>query len=392
MKIYKYIIIGGGMTGDSAVKGIREIDKDGTIAMFSAESHLPYNRPPLTKDLWKGTEVEKIFRGTDSLNTDIYLETEIKSINPVEKTVIDNKNNNYKYDKLLLATGGKVIKLPFGEERILYYRTLKDYENLRILSKTKKNFIVIGGGFIGTEIAAALAMNGRQVTMIFPEQLIGERVFPKDLAEYVTGIYKEKGVIIKSGESALGIENRGDELVLTTSSGKELRTDTVVGGIGIRPETSLAKETGIHIDNGIVTDEFLKTNIEDIYAAGDAANFYNPVLDKRIRVEHADNADKMGRQAGLNMAGIQEPYSYLPFFYSDMFELGYEAIGELNSTYETVSDWVTPYKKGIVYYLNQGKVKGVLLWDVWGKIGEARELIGSNQTFTPVELKGKIKG
>ena len=392
MKKFKYIIIGGGMTGDSVAKGIREIDKEGTIALISSEPHLPYDRPPLTKDLWKGKEVEKIYRGTDKLNAEIILNTEITSINPSAKEITDNKNNRYTYEKLLIATGGKVIKLPFGEEHILYYRTLKDYEKLTLLAKTKNNFIVIGGGFIGTEIAAALAMNGKKTTIVFPEMLIGERVFPKDLAEFVTKFYEDKGITIISGESALGIEKKGEKLVLTTSSGKEIKTDAVVGGIGIRPNTEIAKSAGIKTDNGITVDKFLRTSIDNIYAAGDSANFYNPVLDKRIRIEHADNANKMGKHAGLNMAGNEKPYNYLPFFYSDMFELGYEAIGELNSSYDTYSDWVTPFRKGVVYYLNHGKLRGVLLWNVWGKVDEARELIASKQGFKPEELKGKIMG
>ena len=181
-------------------------------------------------------------------------------------------------------------------------------------------------------------------------------------------------------------------MVLTTSSGKEIKTDAVVGGIGIRPNTEIAKSAGIKTDNGITVDKFLRTSIDNIYAAGDTANFYNPVLDKRIRIEHADNANKMGKHAGLNMAGNEKPYNYLPFFYSDMFELGYEAIGELNSSYDTYSDWVTPFRKGVVYYLNHGKLRGVLLWNVWGKVDEARELIASKQGFKPEELKGKIIG
>ena len=391
MKSYKYIIIGGGMTGDSAAKGIREIDKNGSLALISKESHLPYDRPPLTKDLWKGKEVEKIYRGTDKINAEIFLDTEIVSINLANNEITDKKNNKYTYEKLLLATGGKVIKLPFGEEHILYYRTLRDYEKLILLTKTKNDFIVIGGGFIGTEIAAALSMSGKKVTIVFPEKLIGGRVFPKDLAEFVTKFYKDKGVIVKSGESALGIEKKGEKLVLTTSSGKELKTDSVVGGIGIRPDIELAKKAGIKTDNGIVVDEYLRTSADNIYAAGDNANFYNPALDKRIRIEHADNANKMGKHAGLNMAEKNEPFNYLPFFYSDMFELGYEAIGELNSTYDAFSDWIEPFRKGVVYFLNNGKVRGVLLWDVWGKVDEARELIASKKEYKPEELKGKIK-
>ena len=148
---------------------------------------------------------------------------------------------------------------------------------------------------------------------------------------------------------------------------------------------------GAHVDNGIHVNAFLKSNIEEIYSAGDVANFYNPILNKRIRIEHADNANKMGKAAGLSMAGKGEPYNYLPFFYSDLFELGYEAIGELNSSYQIYSDWKNPYRKGVIYYINEGKVRGVLLWDVWGKINDARELIAAKEKIVnPEDLKDRI--
>jgi NADPH-dependent 2,4-dienoyl-CoA reductase/sulfur reductase-like enzyme len=164
-----------------------------------------------------------------------------------------------------------------------------------------------------------------------------------------------------------------------------------VAGIGIHPNTDLAKEAGLQIDNGIVVNEQLQTLQPDIYAAGDAANFYHYGLNKRVRIEHEDNAVQMGKHAGRNMAGADDVYSHIPMFYSDLFDLGYEAVGELSSKMETFSDWEEPFKKGVVYYLDDGHVRGVLLWNVWEKVDEARELMKEKGPFKPEDLNGRIK-
>lgn len=389
MAHYKYLIVGGGMTGDAAVKGIREIDANGSIGLVSAESNPPYARPPLTKGLWKNTPEEKIWKKTGEQNADLLLNSRVTSINSDNSVTLDS-GDKLSYDKLLLATGGRVIKLPFDEGNIIYYRTYDDYKKLREITDKKESFAVIGGGFIGSEIAAALAMNGKKVTMIFPEKYIGERIFPKDLAEYITNYYKEKGVELITGDTVKAINNKNSKSELITEKGKTIISDAVIGGIGIKPDTGLAESAGIRVDNGIVVDEFLKTNRPGIYAAGDVANFHNPLLDKRIRVEHEDNANKMGKHAGKVMAGIEEPYHYLPFFYSDLFELGYEAVGELDSRLETFADWKEKYKEGVIYYLKNGRVRGVLLWNVWGEVDEARKLIAEKGPFKPENLRGRL--
>jgi NADPH-dependent 2,4-dienoyl-CoA reductase/sulfur reductase-like enzyme len=147
---------------------------------------------------------------------------------------------------------------------------------------------------------------------------------------------------------------------------------------------------GLEVDNGIVVDEALRTSHPDIYAAGDVAAFYNPALDQRIRVEHEDNANTMGQVAGRSMAGATVTYDHLPFFYSDLFELGYEAVGELNAKLEIIADWQEPYRKGVVYYLQGGRVRGVLLWDIWGQVDAARALIAEAGPFQAENLKGRL--
>jgi NADPH-dependent 2,4-dienoyl-CoA reductase/sulfur reductase-like enzyme len=392
---YEYLIVGGGMTAAAAIGGIRQVDPAGSIGLISVETHPPYNRPPLSKGLWKGAPLDKIWRAVPDQGVEFHLGRAARRLDPQTKRVMDEEGTLYTFDKLLLATGGTPRRLPFGDDDIIYYRTLDDYERLRSLSDRGGRFAVIGGGFIGSEIAAALCMNGREAALLFPEQGIGERLFPGDLAQFLNDYYRRKGVEVRPGELVTGLERQGDQLVLKTRSGEngreqEMPVDGVVAGIGIQPNVELAKTAGLELDNGIVVDEFLITNRPAIYAAGDVASFYNPVLDKRLRVEHEDNANTMGRAAGRIMAGERVPYAYLPFFYSDLFDLGYEAVGELDPRLETVADWQEPFQKGVVYYVQAGRVRGVLLWNVWDQVDAARALIAEPGPFRPEDLKGRL--
>ena len=389
MLSYKYLIIGGGMTADACVQGIREIDSTGSIAIISSEPHPPYSRPPLSKALWKEATLDSIWRNTEKHNVKLHPGTTATTINPQEHTVTDDKKQTYSYEKLLLATGGKVRK-PWSTEGIIYFRTLNDYIALRELTNTGKTFVVIGGGFIGSEIAAALAMNGKSVTMIFPEKNICERVFSRNLASFVTNYYAQKGVTIMANSTIASIEKRDTLFRVTTGAGKELDVDGVIAGIGISPDVELAAYTGLKTDNGIVVNEFLKTSHTDIYAAGDAANFYSSALGKRIRVEHEDNALTMGKIAGCNMAGKPAPYDHLPSFYSDLFDLGYEAVGELDSRFTTVEDWKEEFREGVVYYLHENRIRGVLLWNTWSQVDNARALIAEKGPFTRENVKGLL--
>lgn len=388
MPAYKYLIIGGGMTADSAVKGIRQVDPSGSIGIVSAEQHPPYNRPPLSKGLWKDTPLDKIWRKTEG--AEIHLSRNVTSIDVSKKSVVDDKGTTYQYQKLLLATGGSPTRFPMNFEGVLYFRTLDDYHTLRAATGRGKSFAVIGGGFIGSEVAAALAMNDKRVTMIFPEDGICARVFPPSLSAFLNSFYESKGVAVRAKESLAGITKRRSTYVVKTATGTQFSVDGVVAGIGIRPNVELAKLAGLKVDNGIVVDELLQTNAADIYAAGDVANFFNPALGKRIRVEHEDNANAMGEIAGKNMAGGGVLYHHLPFFYSDLFELGYEAVGELDARYEVVEDWKEQFREGVLYYLNEGRVRGVLLWNVWGQVGEARKLIAEPGPLTALSVKGRL--
>jgi 3-phenylpropionate/trans-cinnamate dioxygenase ferredoxin reductase component len=390
MATFKYLIIGSGMTAQAAALGIREIDKEGSIGMVGIEQAMPYKRPPLTKQLWKGKPLDSIWLKLDGAQVTLHTGRKIVNLLTADHQVVDDQGVKHSYEKLLLATGGKPRRLPFGEDSILYYRTLDDYQRLRDYTQHSSNFAVIGGGFIGSEIAAALAMNGKKVSMIFPEDSIGARVYPHDLAQYLNEYFRQKSVEVFPEETLVNVASRGDKQVLILKSGREIVADHLVGGIGIQPRIELAQAAGLAINNGIVVDELLHAGQPDIFAAGDVAEFYNPALDRRMRVEHEDNALSMGRQAGRNMAGANEPYHHLPYFYSDLFELGYEAVGVLDSHLAQVADWLEPFQKGVIYYLDQDRVRGVLLWNVWGAVPAARKLIAEPGPFQPADLKGRI--
>ena len=390
MKHYKYLIIGGGLAGDAATKGIRERDAEGSIGLIGLEPDPPYMRPNLSKGLWKGRPEEKIWRKTEE-RAELHLGRKAVQLDPSKKSVVDDQGEEYTYDKLLLATGGTPNHLPFGNGNIIYYRDFRDYKHLRELTEQGNHFVVIGGSFIGSEIAAALTIAGKKVTMLFPEEGISENIFPGDLAHFLIDYYREKGVEVVTGDTAASIQQEGDHIAVHTGSGRVVEADGVVAGIGIHPNLDLAKEAGIKVNSGIIVDERLETSIPDIYAAGDAASFYHAALEKRTRVEHEDNAVQMGKVAGRNMAGGKEGYTHIPMFYSDLFDLGYEAVGEMSSKMKTVEDWQEePFKKGVVYYMEDGRVRGVLLWNVWDKVEEARALMKEPGPFKEEELKGKI--
>ncbi len=397
--VYDYAIVGGGLAGASAIQGIRELDATGKILLVSEEKHLPYDRPPLSKKLWFGKQkVEEIFLHDrafyDKHAVTLVLGAKAVRLDPDAKTLTTTQGETYGYDKLLLATGCKprTLTIPGSDlDGICYFRGLDDYLRTRDVAAEGKSAVVIGGGFIGSELAAALNICKLHVTMIFPGELLCDRVFPDYLGRAVQQRYAEKGVRVLASDKPVSFSKNGSKFITRTGKGETIESDIVIVGVGVIPEMELAKCGGLEVDNGIVVNEYLETSHPDVYAAGDNAFFPYRILGKPMRIEHWDHALNQGKWAGRNMAGAHEPYTHQPYFFSDLFEFGYEATGEVDSRLETFADWQKENDTGVIYYLREGKVRGVMMCNVWDKVETARELIRKGEMMSPEKLRGLIR-
>ncbi|ACD83341.1 NAD(P)/FAD-dependent oxidoreductase [Candidatus Methylacidiphilum infernorum] len=390
MSHYPYLIIGGGMAADAAVRSIRSVDSEKPIGIICQESYPPYLRPPLSKGLWKGRPVDRIWCRTETKKADLIIGEKAVWLDSAQKMVRTDKGRSFSFEKLLIATGGRPRTLPFKDQDIIYYRDLADYYKLKEIVASAENFGIIGGGFIGTEIASCLSGLGKKVSMIFLEEGIGRRIFPAELSLRLNDYFEQKGINLFPRQSVEGYSKVNNKQIIYTSAGKELAFDCVIAGLGIIPNVELAKESGIKTENGIVVNEQLQTNVEGIYAAGDVAFFYNPQLARWMRVEHEDNARKMGEYAGKAMAGHPQSYTHIPSFYSDFFSFSYESVGVVDGNLQVIPFWNRDRSKGVLYYHNSLQVLGILLWNIPGKIPEARQLLNEAPNPDPQLLATKI--
>jgi len=308
---YRYVIVGGGLAAASAVEGIRSRDRDGSILILSRENFPPYHRPPLSKDLWFGKRtVDELPVHADAFYAErrvtIELRREVVELDPENRCVWDDRGMKHGYEKLLLATGGRPRRLAVdgaNREGIHYFRALEDFLALRDRIASQRHVLVVGGGFIATEMAAALRHAGQQVTFLYPHDHPMHRLLPREVGQAVADLYRERGIETVSNQTIVAFEAEGGLLVARTPSGDAVTTQTVVVGAGIEPHVDLAEGAGLEIGNGIEVDHHARTSSPDVYAAGDVAEFPYLALGRTARVEHWDHAIHHGRLAGANMAG-----------------------------------------------------------------------------------------
>lgn len=394
---FSHVIVGGGMVADSAARGIREVDASATILILSDDVDEPYTRPALSKKLWTDpefTEEQVPLNTAADTGAEILLRTTVRAVRPDAHEVVTTDGRTFTYGRLLLATGGRPVALPLDDasdgRRSIAFRTAEDYRRLRALADAGGSIIVVGGGYIGTELAAALVQNGVAVTLVHTGSVLGDDVFPADLARRFEQMFRDAGVELVGGSRVSDGAVDGSGARLELENGDELRADAVVGGLGITPETRIAEDAGLVVEDGIVVDEFLRTSAADVFAAGDVARYPDRILGRR-RVEHVDNAQEMGRSVGRNLAGADEPYTHTPYYYSAVFGHRYEAVGTLDASLDTVEDWQEPFERGVVYYLDGGRVVGVLLWGVEDRRDAARAVLAAAAELTPDDLRGRIR-
>ncbi|MGV8874918.1 MAG: NAD(P)/FAD-dependent oxidoreductase [Rhodococcus sp. (in: high G+C Gram-positive bacteria)] len=391
---YDYLIIGGGMVADSAARGIRERDTTGSIGILGADSDEPYTRPALSKKLWTDSDFgrDQVPLGTASdTGAQVHTGVRVASVDRSSSSVTTESGERHEYGTLLLATGAEPTHIELAPSpRVVYFRTFADYRALRELTKTADHIAVVGGGYIGTEIASALSLQDVKVTLVTSDDVLGGHMFPSSLAAGFDKGFADHGVTVRRGTKVTAGAEASARVQLQLDDGSTLEADGVVFGLGVRPSTELADAAGLTVDNGIVVDELLRTEDEHVYAAGDVANYPDAILGRR-RVEHVDNATEMGKAAGRNMAGAGEPYSYTPYFYSDIYDDGYQAIGTLSTSMNTVEDWKSVGQEGVVYYLDdESVVRGVLMWNVWEGLDVARTLLAEKKPQTEQSLRGLI--
>ena len=388
-----YLIVGGGMAADAAIRELCSHNPEANITLISAESTLPYDRPPLSKDLLTDSETtpSDIVHDPEPYSQQVttFLGRKVEFLAPDAHSVRDSEGNTHTYKKLLLATGGSPRTLDGDSDLALYFRTLSDFKHVQQSIALEQRVAVIGGGFIGSEIAASLSETACDPFMIFPGDHIGAGRFPEDLGRRINETYRENGVDLLPGQRVTQIEKTADGLRLSTDGNGRYAADTAIAGLGIRPNTELAEQAGLTVDDGIRVNEHLQTSHPDIYAAGDVASAYRKSLDRYERVEHEMNAIEMGKAAGKAMAGKEVNFETLPLYYSDLFDDGFEAVGDLDTSLEVVEDWQDE-NKAVIYYLKNQHVRGVLCWNIFGKTDEARALMQDGGTIDAEDLPGHI--
>lgn len=383
MRTYDYVIVGGGMVADAAARGIRELDPDGTIGILSADIDPPYTRPALSKKLWTDPDFtwDQVPLGTEeATGAELRLETLVTSIDREAKTVAIGEGHELGYRRLLLATGSKPREIPAPEDdRVLFFRSADDYRRLRELAAQGGRAVVVGGGYIGAEIAAALVQNGVETELVFPSEVLGDGTFPPGLARRYEQLFRDGGVELRPNARVEEVRTEGNRLHVVLEGGDERPADIVVLGLGVDPVTDLAEQAGLVVNEGVVVDEHLVTSDDAIWAAGDIASYPDPILG-RTRVEHVDNANEMGSAVGRSMAGERLPYTHTPYFYSAVFGVRWEAVGTLDPEKDPLVVDLDEERTVVFYRDESGAPVGVLLWNVEDARDLARAVLVDGET------------
>ncbi|HWM80273.1 MAG TPA: FAD-dependent oxidoreductase [Methylomirabilota bacterium] len=379
MKRERIVIVGASLSGGTAAASLREGGFDGEIHLIGEESHLPYNRPPLSKGYLRGEE-----RFADQLvhPEGMYAERDITlrlgrratGIDPQRKIVRLNGGEEIPYDRLLVTTGGRnrSLSAPGADlQGIFQLRTVEDCDRIRAAARPGSHAVVIGLGFIGSEVTASLRQLGVEVVAVGDHPVPLARVLGKEVGAVLADIHREKGVELILEDSVAAFEGAGTVERVRTKKGRMLECGLVIAGIGIAPNSELLAAAGAAVDNGVLVDERCRTSLPDVYAAGDVANHLHPIFG-RLRVEHWNNGQHQGRAAARSMLGVAEPYAYVHSFWSDQYEHVIEYVG-------FAADW-----DRLVF---RGRPQGRKFLGFYMKNGIVRAAVGLNRGGDPEDPK-----
>jgi 3-phenylpropionate/trans-cinnamate dioxygenase ferredoxin reductase subunit len=371
------VIVGASLAGGTAAFAARASGFEGRLLLIGAEPHLPYGRPPLSKTYLRGEgdleewivkpEAEYLSQGVETL-----LSTSVTAVDPHRHRVLLEGGEEVEYTRLVLATGGRNRVLPIpGHDLpgVLSLRTVEDADSIREAAGRSQTAVVAGLGFIGSEVTASLRTMGLDVTAVGSDSVPLQRVFGADFGSVLATMHRDHGTELVLGDQVTAFEGSGRVERVRTRSGRVLECDFVVTGFGIQPNVELLERAGAEVDNGVLVDEYCRTSLPDIFAAGDVANRYHPLFGQRLRLEHWNNGDRQGRIAGRNVAGRKEVYADIPSFWSDEYEDQIEYVGHHTVFDQLVIRGDTNRREFYAYYLFEGLVRAV------GAMGHGDEIV-----------------
>ena len=370
------IILGGGQAAIYAAREVRKNDTDSNIKILSEENLLPYERPPLSKDflLNKKNEDDLYFHSSEVLkNENIDFENVLINKVDFENKKLFTKNDDvYSYNSLLISTGSENKKLSLDNnlnDDIYYLRNLEEAKTIKEKISNKNKITIIGGGFIGLEIASSISQLQKKVTVIeIGNQLMG-RIIPKQIADLVQKTHIEHGNDIILNKQIEKISKKNDIYEILLNDNSFIETDFIIAGIGSTPSVKLFENTNLKLDNGIATNQYCETSIKDVYAAGDVSNFYHPLYERNIRLESYQHAQNHGICAGKNIAGVKTEYSSIPWMWSDQFNLNLQLTG-ICDDYDQIVERGNDINNGVIYFfLKNNIIKGACGLGIVGKVG-----------------------
>jgi 3-phenylpropionate/trans-cinnamate dioxygenase ferredoxin reductase component len=397
MQKMKYIILGGGMVAGYAAKELASRGlKSGELAIISADTALPYERPPLSKSFLSGKDDEMaiLINGADwyrEHGIEVRLDTVIEGIDPNKNLLRSNSGETFECQHLLVATGARARKLDVPgndlKKDVLYLRSIRDSETIRSTSATAKEAVIIGGGFIGMEVASVLAQKNIRTTLIIREDRVWSRVFTPVMSAFFEEYYASRGVRVLKEAQVASLQGKGEVQALLLGDGEKISCDLVVVGVGAVPVTEPVEKTGVAVENGIVVNEYLESNRAGVYAAGDVANYPDNIFGKRRRVEHWDNAVSQGQHWARVVLGERRPFVHVPYFFSDVFDLSYELLGDPAGANEVVVRRDSNTSSFSVWWLNDNRVAAAFIMNRPDEERQvAPEWIKSHQTVSQERL------
>ncbi len=393
-----YVVIGAGQAGGRAVEAMRASGFEGRIDLVGAEIHLPYERPPLSKELLsEEAQFELIHDAAWYAEKDIsvHLGAPATAIDRDAKRITVGESQSLAYDKLLLTTGGTVRRLAVDGANLTgveYLRTIEDSQAIGAMLGDGKRIVVVGGGFIGLEIAASARKRGCSVTVLEAADRLMGRALPVEIGTAFDAMHRENGVDVRLDTGIDRIVGNGKVEAVVTSGGDSIDADGVVIGIGIDPDTTLATSAGLDVANGLAVDEYCRTADPAIYAAGDATHHPNPLVGRSIRLESWQNAQNQAIAAANNMCGADKPFSEVPWFWSDQFDVNLQMCGAPDEWDRTVARGDLAARDGLLFQLDGERIVGAIGLNRPRDMRFIKRMMGAGKTATDDQLADEAVG